>query len=517
MGIIQKLDDRGAPATQTRMYNAARGSRLASGFGQSNTSADSELVSSLTQLRTRSRALVRDSAYAKRAKVLIQNNVVGTGIGMQAQVMSSRDEMRENVNDAIECAFEGWSRGSRCHTGGELDFADLERQAMGQVFEAGEILVREHYTAFGDSKIPYALEVIEPERIADDSQFSRPPAVGGDNLLRMGVEVDKYYRPVAYYLRKRHPGELRFQTGDDKLERVPAEQIIHLRIIDRWPQTRGEPWMHAVIRKLNDMDGYTEAEIVAARAAACYMGIIESPEGENALGAKKNADGTFEYTLESGVVLRLNPGEKFNDFSPQRPNAALDPFMRYMLREFAAGVGTSYESVSRDYSQSNYSSSRLALLDDRDLWRVLQGWFIRRFRYRVHCHFLQQAVLARAVSAVDMTEYALNQEKFEAARFKPRGWSWIDPNKEVEAYKAAEQAGYMTKTQIIQQTGNGYDIEDVLNERERELKMIEDKELEFDTSPNPNAAPKPDDPKQDDKESNDNPPRRVLSLRRTAE
>ena len=44
----------------------------------------------------------------------------------------------------------------------------------------------------------------------------------------------------------------------------------------------------------------------------------------------------------------------------------------------AAGCGPSYESLSRDYSQSNYSSSRLSLLDDRDLWRVLQQWWLRR-------------------------------------------------------------------------------------------------------------------------------------------
>jgi capsid protein len=61
-------------------------------------SADSELVSSLTQLRTRSRALIRDVSYAKRAQVIVVNNVIGTGIGMQAQVMNSRGEM----NDARE-------------------------------------------------------------------------------------------------------------------------------------------------------------------------------------------------------------------------------------------------------------------------------------------------------------------------------------------------------------------------------------------------------------------------------
>jgi len=98
-----------AGTLQTRTYQAARNSRLTSGWAPSTTSADSELVASLTNLRNRSRALVRDAAYAKRAKVIVQNNVVGSGIGMQAQVMSSRDTLRGDVNDSIEEAWRDWS------------------------------------------------------------------------------------------------------------------------------------------------------------------------------------------------------------------------------------------------------------------------------------------------------------------------------------------------------------------------------------------------------------------------
>ena len=129
---------------QTRMYQAARASRLTSGWATSTTSADSELVSSLTSLRNRSRALVRDAAYAKRAKVVVQNNVIGSGIGMQAQVMSTRDTLREDVNDAIEEAWREWAGAGTCHTGGTMHFCDLERALMGQVFEAGEVFVRKH-------------------------------------------------------------------------------------------------------------------------------------------------------------------------------------------------------------------------------------------------------------------------------------------------------------------------------------------------------------------------------------
>jgi capsid protein len=167
----------------------------------------------------------------------------------------------------------------------------------------------------------------------------------------------------------------------------------------------------------------------------------------------------------------------------------------------------SYESLSRDYSQSNYSSSRLALLDDRDTWRCLQSWFLINFRNVVHRNWLQQAVLARAIPNVSVAEYALNQEKFEHVKFKPRGWSWVDPTKEVAAYKEAEKAGYITKTQVIAQTGGGQDFEDVIEERRQELDEIAEKGLKFDTDSTeekpqaPTSEPSPDEEDDDETES----------------
>jgi lambda family phage portal protein len=239
---------------QKRAYASAKPSRLTSGWYAPNNSADSELLVSLTNLRARSRTLVRDAAYAKRAKVVVMNNVIGTGIGMQAQVKNQRGTLMTSVNDAIEEAWCEWSRPENCHTGGKLHFADLERQAIGQIFEAGEIVIRKHYRPFGSSPIPLALEVVEPERIADDYQVSG----AFQTMLRMGIEQDEFGRPLAVWLRRYHPAE--FRSGvipSDLLMRVPSEQLFHLYVCDRWPQSRGEPWLHAAARKLNDMDGYS--------------------------------------------------------------------------------------------------------------------------------------------------------------------------------------------------------------------------------------------------------------------
>lgn len=468
-----------AAAGAQRMYHSARTSRLTAGWGASATSADGEISTSLAVMRGRSRALMRDASYAKRARDIVVNNVVGTGIGMQAQVSNTRGGAFERVNEAIESAWCQWSRKDSCHTGGGLNFSDIERVAMSQVFEAGEVFIRLHRSRFGDSRVPLALEVIEAERIADDYSV---PMVDSGNLVRMGIELDSFQRPVAYWVRTVHPSDSVAHAGA-RLVRVPAGDMIHLRIVDRWPQTRGVPWLHTSMRRLNDMDGYSEAEIIAARSSASVVGFIKSPELPVDPGAGDGANGMpRELAFEPGMIEHLAPGEDFVGFNPGRPNSAMDGFMRLMLREVAAGAGVSYESLSRDYSQSNYSSSRLSLLDDRDTWRVLQAWFIRNFREPLHAQWLQQAVLGGVIAGVDKTDYAANPEKFGAVTWKPRGWTWVDPTKEVDAYVKAIRAGLTTITDVVAATAGGADVEDVIAKRMRELKLFENAGIELDTT-----------------------------------
>jgi lambda family phage portal protein len=470
-----------APRRGQRMYGAALQTRLTANWQAQTGSSDSELWSSLTTLRNRSRQLVRDTPYAKRAKTVIVNNTIGSGIKMEPKVVNQRGNQIKPVNADISAAWNDWTRAENCHTGGKLHFCDLERMAFGEIVEAGEIVLRKHYQPFGSSKVPFAIEVIEGERLADDAVT---PVSGGSQFYRMGVDRDVYGRPTGFFIRRFHPGEVRYAGPDPNLlERVPAEQIFHLYIISRWPQTRGEPWLHTAMRRLNDMDGYSEAEIVAARAAACYMGIITTPDESGMADGPAAEGGVPEFELAPGAVPRLAPGELWNEHNPNRPNSAMDPFMRLMLREVAAGADVSYESLSRDYSQSNFSSSRLALLDDRDLWRVFQQFFIRNFREPLHREWLQQAIYARAIQSVSVSDYLAQPSKFEAVSFKPRGWGWIDPVKEVQAYKDARRAGFISTARIIAATADGADRDEIWTEIAEENADAEAKGITVTTDP----------------------------------
>jgi lambda family phage portal protein len=481
-----------------RMYGGAKAGRLM--FSASESSADAELYTSLKQLRARSRALVRDVVYAKRAKQVVINNVIGQGVGLQGKVKRLRGErLLVQVNAGIERAWLEWSRPENCHTGGALHFSDLERLALGEVFEAGEVFLRLHPSAFGDSAVPLVIELIEAERIADDQQISSPTGA----KISMGIEHDEYGRPSAYYVHKNHPNDLRpgMRSARDEIMRIPAEQVVHLRLIDRWPQTRGVPGLHAAINRLNQLGEYENAALVAARIGASKVGFFESTEfADDTIADDQEADGTPSTRVEPGEFTQLPYGYKFTGWDPNYPTDAFDPFTRACLRGIAAGVGVSYESLSRDYSQSNYSSSRLALLDDRDLWRVLQAWWCRTFREPLHRVWLRQAVLAGAIQEIDRSAYLADVARFAAVAFKPRGWGWVDPTKEVAAYKEAERAGYTTKADIIAATGGGADLEDVIDGRRRELDLLAEAGIATDTTEQVASVP-PDESVTDSDEA----------------
>lgn len=496
MGILKRLfqkepeQPRKEPTLMVRQYEAAEGGRLSGDWMAPATSEDSELAGSLETLRNRSRKMIRDNPHASNLKRIVQDNIVGTGIGVQAQVMKADGTPDDDLNNRIEEAWLQWSERDSCHTAGQLSMNSILRLAVGAVFQDGEVLIRKVQSKFGRSRVPFALEIIESDLLLGQTEGTFVARNG--NSVRFGVEVDPWMRPVAYWMNTAHPGDYQFQSVNrgPQRKRLSAADVDHIFLIDRWPQTRGVPWMHSVLRRMNDSSEYTKSELVAARAAANIVGFIQQSEGLMDDARFQNLKIGNRVQSEPGTFRRLLPGETFAGFSPSRPNQALEAFMRYMLREMAAGVGVSYESLSRDYSQSNYSSSRLALLDERSLWRVLQGWLIRDHLAPIYRSWLDAAVLS---GAVDIPDYFRRRDHYQKVRFKPRGWSWVDPAKEVQAYAMAVEQGFMSRSDVIAQIGNGKDREDVDKEIRSDIDRAKALGLSFGASTVPTAPIQQDD------------------------
>lgn len=463
-------------AAQKRGFQAAQYNRLVNDWVTTSASIDAELRGSLKTLRNRTRDLCRNNDYAKNALRAIENNVVGQGIRMQAQVTQNTGRaagrLNERVNAQIESEWAKWCKKDSCHTGGTLSFADIERLLITSAAESGEVFVRIVRKKFGRSDVPFALEVLEADYLDDDKN----EVMRNGNEVRLGVERDEWQRPVAYYFKNKHPGDYTFTgTADRGTVRVPAEDVIHLFRQTRPGQTRGFPWFAPAIVRMHHLHGFEEAEVIKARAQASIMGFIKSESDGITDGKQDNQRIT---NFEPGVIEHLLPGEAFEGFAPNSPGGQFEPFVRGMLRAVAAGIGVSYETLSRDYSQSNYSSSRLALLDDRDNWRTLQQWLIENFHQVVFDKWLD---MAWASGTLNLTNYPNQEDMYKSVRFVPRGWSWVDPVKEVNAYKDAVRSGFMTVSDVVAQSGQDYD--ELIAARRRELDIAEENDLTFDTDP----------------------------------
>ena len=461
---------------QRRNYAGAATNRLTSDWVSQGTSADSEVKNSLRILRNRARSLVRDSDFAKSALRAVKNNVIGQGIKHQAQVRMVRGgRLDERLNSLIEHEWKKWGKAKNCHAGGTLSWSDVQRLCLNSMIESGEVFIRFVNQQFGDSRVPLGLEILEADFLDDD--YTGLESNG--NRVRMGVEINEWGRPVAYHFLTYHPGDYQFSYGNiaqKRRIRVPADEIIHLYSPDRPGQTRGITAFASAIMRLNNLKGYEEAEIIAARASSAMMGFVRTPDQE------LFEDGTYDdqsvLDFAPGSIRRLAPGEEMQFFSPSRPDDAFTPFVAQMLRAVAAGVGCSYTQVSSDFSQSNYSSSRLELLETRAHYRTLQQYMIETLCQRVYEKWMDMAVMS---GSLRLPGFDIDPDRYYESKWIAPASQFVDPQKEAEAYKSLVRSGIMTLSQVI--SLHGGDFEEVMRQRQHELAMLDELGIVTDTDP----------------------------------
>ena len=454
------------PLKNLRAYQGALVSRLTSDWMSSQLSADAEIRNSLRKLRDRSRELVRNNPYARQAKRTTQINIVGTGMKFQSLVVQQRGGKRDQrVNNIIEEAWSEWTQADSCDCAGKYSFHQFEWLASGALCESGEAIFRIVRKPFGNSEVPLALQMIESDLL--DEEYDGK-TLNKNNEWRNGVEVDEWGRALRYAILTKHPGDAYYldYSANRKLHIfVPAEDIIHLFLPERPGQNRGVPWFHSVMADMHQLQGYEEAAVIRARAGASIMGFIQNDQGELIGDDVENHQRIQSF--EPGTFRYLMPNESVTVPDIDYPSQQYEMFVKNKIRRFATGIGCSFETISKDFSETNYSSSRLSLLEDREHWKFCQKYIIDNFHYRIFKEWLDLAVLS---GVIDFPDYASNSKRYCKPRWTPPAQHYVDPLKEIKAYREAEQAGYMTKSQVIAQT-NGGDYDDIISEIAREQEV----------------------------------------------
>ncbi|QNI37517.1 phage portal protein [Edaphobacter albus] len=477
-----------------RTFAAAQMNRFTFDWAVSILSRDQKLWQDLRKLRARSRELADNDPLAAKFLSLCVANIAGPkGITMQSKVKMLRGpQLAAALNEQIEQEWKSWGRLGNCTVDGTMSFSDLERLFVRTVAMDGEFLC---ILKAADNPWGFAVQVVDVDQL--DTNYSVPPA-RGQNEVRMGVEVDKNRKPVAYWLWTQHPNE--WSASDRTRVRVPAEVVIHCFLPDSARQTRGLPWMTPAMYQMNMLKGYEEAAITAARVAACQSFAItvkDSGADDAFEGDGENLDGSTALELTPGGGIRLGPGEDIKSIAPEHPSTNYGQFVKECKRNIATALSVSYTSLADDLEGVNFSSIRAGLLNERDMWRVRQKFAITQFHRRISRAWLSAAVLSGRVDLSVRDE----DEVADCIHWHPRGWDWVDPKNDQNANVLAVENGFTTRTRILAE--RGYDLEETLTELAEEEKLIERLGLKLGTDTTGKADTASDDQKDDGAQGQD--------------
>ncbi len=441
-------------------FHAARVDRLTAGWLATQNSINQELRGDLDRLRARSRDLSKNNDYARKFKKMWIGNIVGpVGFKLQSRVMNTATTADQLACDAIEAAFANWSVAA--DVTGAMSFEDLCRAVAGDVAIDGEYLLRKVRGKDAGNAFGFALQHLDVDRL--DTQMN-VAAGRGQNAVVMGIEIDRYRRPLAYHLFTSHPND--GIAGGRERERVPAADILHGFVVEYPEQVRGVPAMSAAILTLHHLGEFEQSALLAARKGADTLGFFVSPDGTPP-PMDGSTDGDEPITVSvPGHYDTLPDGYDFKAYDSRYPDAMLEAFCKNFVRRAASGLNVAYNSLSSDLEGVNFSSIRSGVIEERDQWMLLQNWFAGKLLKPIFLEWLSLALLSGAIVLPNGSSLpASRRDKFTPHQWQGRRWAWVDPVKDIEASLLAIRAGLQSPYTIAGQMG--LDLDDVVADLQR--------------------------------------------------
>lgn len=464
-------------------------------------SANSDLLWELPQLVGRSRDIERNSGVAKGGIQTVIDNVVGTGLRLSSRpdykTLGKTKEWATEWSRQYEALFHSWWWSTRCHAGDTMTGDQMTAQQFRAGLVNGEFValplwIPERGDGFGTK-----IQTVEADRL------SQPNGIFESSAMHGGIEFDIYGAPVAYWIRRTHPGDAYYDAngmGWDRVERrfpFGRLRVIHGFDPERSRQARGKPLLTSVLPQFKQLDRYTNAEIMAAVVNGMVAMTIETPLDQDSIIELFKGDSTaymkarqdHAVGISSGSMIPLFPGDKASSFMPQRPNSGFGAFVENIYRIIGVAMDIPYELLMKDFSKTNYSSARAAMLEAWRSFNRRRDWLGTQWMDPVACLFLEEMVNA---GKIDAPGYYENRWAYERCKWIGPGRGWVDPVKEAEASVVRLQNNLSTLEQECAE--QGLDWNEVLDQRSAEIARMKELGLDFAPVPKVTSPRAPDVP-----------------------
>jgi lambda family phage portal protein len=436
------------------MYDAAKKGRRTKGWQATNASANIETALSLDTLRARSRELIRNNPYAKRAVQSISTNTTGNGIRPVPK------NQKDGPASKLKGLWEDWAESTDCDFDGQGNFYSLQRLAMRCIAESGEVLIRKRRDASLD--IPMQIQILEPDFLDHTKNSVIFPAGNmGTEYSIQGVQFDKRGKKLGYWLYDIHPGE----GGFLKSNFVPASEVLHVYYKERPGQVRGVPFNASAALSLYDFDEYEQAQLIRQKVAACFSVFVTDTD----LNITTPPGGVAPTTqprekVEPGIIEHLPAGKSVTMANP--PGVTnYDEYATSILRKIAAGNSVSYEVLTGDYSNVNFSSGRMGWIE---FHRLITEWqnlmLVPMMLDPIWGWFCEAVVIA-----------GKHNNKKVKAKWTPPRREMIDPVKETNALMLLVRNGFESWSSTVSSLGKN--PEEVLQEITDDYKNFDKNKL----------------------------------------
>jgi lambda family phage portal protein len=432
-----------------RAYDISKSFPTSDWVSAYSASSNKDTKNAIEPGRNKARSLAQNNPYALKAENVIVNETVGTGI------VPNITGRNKSQTKKLEELWKQWGETTLCDYEGQQNFYGLQALALRSTVNAGEGLALKRTLPDGSIKI----KLIEPDFIVTNKD---------EQNIYQGIELDGEGNKLKYHLYVAHPGD---RNASDKTFTLPPSSILHVYKKERAGQLRAVTWAHAIVEKIHDFEEMQGATLIGRKLQACFAGVITTNGSDAVMSAADlKAKRQAEMDMQPGTWKYLNQGEDVKSLNPPSVDGYAE-FNRETLRAIANGYGISYEALTGDYSQSNYSSSRMGHLQMRkniEAWRW--NMFIPQFCDPAFKWFLEWA---SRNGAGDTSKVRVD---WVAPAFQ-----MIDPSKEVASLQREVRSGFKSYKYACKELG--LDPEQTLLEIQEFNQKFDDMKLVLDIDP----------------------------------